>query len=122
MKLGFTELPSFMRFRDKFIEDRAFYQLQNELMENPDRGDVMSGCGGFRKIRLQDSARGKGKRGGIRVIYMYVPEVSRLVFVFGYSKDLMTDISPDDKKQLALRAKILKAEEIEEAGYSHGNN
>ncbi|MEE9310985.1 MAG: type II toxin-antitoxin system RelE/ParE family toxin [Planctomycetota bacterium] len=116
MSLGFTELPSFMRFRDKNIANKPFFGLQMELMADPEKGDVMPGCGGFRKVRLADEVRGKGKRGGIRIIYLYVPEVSRIVFILGYAKNLMEDLSAADKKALRERAAILRLEEIRESG------
>ena len=50
--------------------------LQRELMNDPESGAVMPGCGGLRKIRIADPGRGKGKRGGARVIYLHVPEAS----------------------------------------------
>ncbi len=39
------------------------------LLKNPEAGDVIEGTGGLRKIRYADEKRGKGKRGGLRVIY-----------------------------------------------------
>jgi hypothetical protein len=38
-------------------------------MKSPDAGDVIEGTGGLRKLRFADLRRGKGKRGGLRVIY-----------------------------------------------------
>lgn len=46
--------------------------LQLELIENPAAGDVEPGTGGLRKIRLAAPARGKGKRGGARVHYLWL--------------------------------------------------
>ena len=40
-------------------------------MQNPEAGDVIEGTGGLRKIRYTDEKRGKGKRGGLRVIYYW---------------------------------------------------
>ena len=40
-------------------------------MKNPEAGDVIQGAGGLRKMRFADSRRGKGKRGGLRVIYYW---------------------------------------------------
>jgi hypothetical protein len=40
-------------------------------MENPEAGDVIEGTGGLRKIRFADAKRGKGKRGGLRIIYYW---------------------------------------------------
>ncbi|WP_307722094.1 helix-turn-helix domain-containing protein [Pseudoduganella albidiflava] len=68
MKATFIELPSFQRLRAEYFDDDAFRALQSELMKNPEAGDVIKGTGGLRKIRYADERRGKGKRGGLRVI------------------------------------------------------
>ena len=112
MRLGFTELPQFMRWRDDSLADEDFYQLQNELMEDPRRGDLMRGCGGFRKVRIGDRKRGKGKSGGARAIYLYVPEVDRVVFAFGYSKEMQEDLTSAQREILRNQAADLKQEEI----------
>ena len=53
------------------MDDDAYSTLQNELMDNPEAGDMMEGTGGLRKLRQLDPRRGKGKRGGLRVIYYW---------------------------------------------------
>ena len=69
MKASFVELPPFERTRKDYMDDDAYRPLQFELMGNPTAGDVMEGTGGLRKLRQADPRRGKGKRGGLRVIY-----------------------------------------------------
>ncbi|HEY7458015.1 MAG TPA: hypothetical protein VH765_04605 [Xanthobacteraceae bacterium] len=71
MKAVFVELPAFARYRAAYLDDEAFGDLQNELMKNPAAGDVIEGTGGLRKLRFADRRRGKGKRGGLRVIYYW---------------------------------------------------
>ena len=71
MKAIFIELPPFERHRRDYLTDENFRDLQNALMENPETGDVIEGTGGLRKIRHADPKRGKGKRGGLRVIYYW---------------------------------------------------
>jgi len=65
----FVETPAFARFREDYLDDDGFLQLQHYLIENPDAGDVIPGAGGVRKLRWKDSRRSKGKRGGLRVLY-----------------------------------------------------
>ncbi len=79
-------------------------------MENPDSGAVMPGCGGLRKIRTADPKRGKGKRGGARVIYLHVPAARRFYLLDVYGKDEKDDLSANEKKQLRLLAERLKQE------------
>ena len=71
MKASFVELPPFKRTRKDYMDDEAYRLLQFELMGNPTAGDVMEGTGGLRKLRQADPPRGKGKRGGLRVIYYW---------------------------------------------------
>jgi hypothetical protein len=71
--------------------------LQLALQSNPEAGAVMPGTGGFRKLRWQDPRRGKGKRGGIRIIY-YVLTEDRHIWLFTlYDKDELSDLTPNEK-------------------------
>lgn len=66
----------------------------------------MRGCGGIRKVRWHDARRGKGKRGGLRVIYLLVPEASAVLLLDVYDKDEADDVTPNDRRiftQLALQ-------------------
>jgi len=71
MKAVFIELPAFERNRAEYLDDAAFSELQQVLMKNPEAGEVIEGTGGLRKMRFADARRGKGKRGGLRVIYYW---------------------------------------------------
>ena len=100
MKALFVELPAFSRFRGDYLDDEGLRTLQNALMENPEAGDVIEGTGGLRKLRHADPRRGKGKRGGLRVIYFWW-EVGRQLWLYTlYDKDEMEDLSTKDKKVL----------------------
>lgn len=59
--------------------DEMLRALQNDLMRHPDKGDVIRGAGGFRKLRVK--LPGRGKSGGARAIYLHVPEVQTVVLV-----------------------------------------
>jgi hypothetical protein len=100
MKALFVELPAFSRFRGEYLNDEGFRALQNVLMENPAAGDVIEGAGGLRKIRQADPRRGKGTRGGLRVIYFWW-EAGRQFWLYTlYDKNEMDDLSAKDKKAL----------------------
>jgi hypothetical protein len=71
MMAVFIELPAFERHREEYLDDISFSTLQGALMINPEAGDLIAGTGGLRKLRFADMRRGKGKRGGLRVIYYY---------------------------------------------------
>ena len=76
-------------------------------MQNPEAGDVIEGAGGLRKLRYGDSRRGKGKRGGLRVIYYWWDGGLQFWLFTLYDKDEAVDLSAREK--LALRA-MLKVE------------
>jgi hypothetical protein len=109
MRAIFIESIEFTAWVSSSLPDETYAALQLDLMENPEAGDVMPGCGGLRKIRVSDPRRGKGKRGGARVIYLYVPEVRQFYMLDAYGKDERDDLNADEKKQLAGMAKTLKA-------------
>ena len=69
MQLVFFETPLFSRLLPNYLDDESYRSLQRVLLENPEHGQLIRGTGGFRKIRWRDARRGKGARGGLRVIY-----------------------------------------------------
>ena len=100
MKALFVELPPFERHRAGYLDDEAFAGLQHELMTSPEAGDLIQGTGGLRKLRFGDPRRGKGKRGGLRVIY-YWWDAGRQFWLFTlYDKDEMSDLSPRQRKSI----------------------
>jgi hypothetical protein len=64
---SFIETKLFSRLRESYLSDDEYSRVQAALMENPEDGDLVSGSGGVRKLRW--SQPGRGKRGGIRIIY-----------------------------------------------------
>lgn len=77
-------------------------------MDDPDAGDVMPGCAGLRKLRISHAERGKGKRGGARVIYLYIPDVKRFYMIDVYGKDEQDDLSPADKKAFRVLTQAIR--------------
>ncbi len=75
--MEFIEAPAFTRHLSDYLNDDGYRELQAKLAANPDLGDVMPGTGGFRKMRWADARRGKGRRGGLRIIYYYFSSLSR---------------------------------------------
>ncbi len=76
-------------------------------MVNPQAGDVIEGTGGLRKLRFADSRRGKGKRGGLRVIYYWWIAGLQFWLFTVYGKGELDDLTPQERKD--LRA-MIKAE------------
>ena len=100
MQVEFFEAPAFTRYVDRYLDDEEFRGLQLFLAEHPEAGTVMPGTGGFRKLRWADKTRGKGKRGGLRVIY-YLMADNHLIWLFTiYGKGEMADLTPAEKRHL----------------------
>lgn len=93
MKATFIELPPFERHRQEYLDDENFRGFQNALMNNPEAGDVIEGTGGLRKVRHADEKRGKGKRGGLRMIYYWWQPGKQFWLYTVYSKDEMDDLT-----------------------------
>jgi hypothetical protein len=110
MKAAFIESSGFTVWVSDHLSDSEYEWLQQLLMDNPDAGDVMPGCGGLRKVRTPDPKRGKGKRGGARVIYLHVPVAKRFYMLDVYGKDEKDDLTPQEKKLLRELADELKQE------------
>lgn len=105
MKAVFIELPAFERHRADYLDDEAFRALQDALMASPLAGDVIEGTGGMRKLRFGDSRRGKGKRGGLRVIYYYWTGGFQFWLFTLYGKDELADLTPKQRAVLKERVK-----------------
>lgn len=107
MEAVFVELPAFERHRADYLDDEAFQALQRLLMGHPDAGELIPDSGGLRKLRFADARRGKGKRGGLRVIYYFWAPGTQFWLFTLYDKDEMADLTPPQRK--ALKA-MIKAE------------
>ena len=71
MNRTFIEVPMFTKkWKDLGLTDENLRDLENILLEDSKSGDAIQGTGGLRKIRIPMDNRGKGKRGGGRVIYV----------------------------------------------------
>ena len=106
-----VETALFSNKRDKlFLGDEDFRRLQQSLMDMPGQGDVIPGTGGLRKMRWAEKSRGKGKRSGLRVIYLHLESASKLYLITVYSKDERDDLSPDDKRLFKALSESIHAE------------
>lgn len=107
MQALFIELPAFARYRSQYLDDEGFLALQQRLLEHPVQGDVIMGTGGLRKMRFADTRRGKGTRGGLRIIY-YWWQGGRQFWLFTlYDKDESDDLSAHER---AILKQLLHAE------------
>ncbi|MBI4861936.1 MAG: toxin [Candidatus Riflebacteria bacterium] len=98
--MEFVEAPAFTRLVSLYLDDDHYRALQAHLAGNPEAGDVVRGTGGFRKMRWQDARRGKGSRGGLRVVYYLFRDEAVIWLMTVYDKNDMEDLTPDQKRAL----------------------
>jgi mRNA-degrading endonuclease RelE of RelBE toxin-antitoxin system len=98
VRLTFSETSVFTRQIPDVLSDDELNALQWALMARPDRGDLIRGSGGLRKIRWAGS--GRGKRGGSRIIYYWHVPGSTILFLFAYPKSEQDDLTPAQLKTL----------------------
>jgi hypothetical protein len=94
----FVESPVFTRQVTELLGDDSYAELQHFLAVQPNAGDLVQGTGGLRKIRW--AAQGKGKRGGVRVIYFHASARQQLRMLLIYRKGAKDDLSAAEKRVL----------------------
>jgi mRNA-degrading endonuclease RelE of RelBE toxin-antitoxin system len=98
--LRFIETPVFTRQVVETLSDSEYTRLQMALVLRPELGDVIPGTGGLRKVRWGEGSRGRGKRGGIRVIYYWYRSESLIYLLLAYSKTERDDLTAEQKRVL----------------------
>jgi len=100
----FRESSVFTKAILELLSDDEYTALQQRLMQNPTAGDLIKGGGGLRKIRC--AAKGRGQRGGIRVIY-YLATETFIYLIIAYAKNTQETLTA---KQLAMISEHVKKE------------
>ena len=100
-----VELPLFSRLVAELMTDLELWELQDALAASPDAGDLIPGGKGLRKIRWRLRSRGRGKRGGVRVIYYWRKTREVICFVTLYAKSAREDLTRGQLKALARLVK-----------------
>jgi mRNA-degrading endonuclease RelE of RelBE toxin-antitoxin system len=95
----FVEFPNFTKRVAELLDDEEYRRLQAALIANPELGDLIRGTHGLRKARW--SAKGRGKRGGVRVIYYWVTKRHQLLMLLIYPKSARDDLTADERNLLA---------------------
>jgi len=101
--MEFIETPVFTKHITALMSDEEYRALQNELVEAPERGDLIKGGGGIRKLRY--GLREKGKSGGVRVIYYWVKDDHQIYMLVVYPKSKKDDLS---ESEVAILREIVK--------------
>jgi phage-related protein len=105
-EISVLQLPKFKADATELIGTDGIEAIAVYLSDHPDAGDVIPGSGGVRKLRW--AAKSKGKRGGARIIYLYVKIAARVYLLRCYAKNVKTNLTADEKKQLQQIAAHLK--------------
>jgi hypothetical protein len=95
----FIETPVFTSVLRRHLKDNAYRLLQLELVLRSEQGAIIQGGAGVRKMRW--AAGGKGKRGGLRVIYYWMPQVETFYMLYVYSKSDQGDLTASQIRALA---------------------
>lgn len=94
----FVETSLFSKLLDRYLSDDEYRLLQNHLIAHPDAGDVIRGSGGVRKVRW--AVRGRGKSGGVRVIYYWAKADQQTFFLTLYGKGEKENLTAADLKRV----------------------
>jgi hypothetical protein len=92
------ETPVFTKQITELLDDESYAKLQYQLRLNPEIGDLIPGTGGLRKVRWK--AEGRGKRGGIRVIYYWHGLDDVTYMLLAYAKNQQENLTDAQKRIL----------------------
>ena len=92
------ETTIFTKKLNSLLSDEEYRNLQNELILNPEKGKVIRCGGGLRKIRWGIS--GRGKSGGVRIIYYWIKNKEIILMLFVYPKNEQDNLTPSQLKIL----------------------
>lgn len=101
-----AETPIFSRRAEALLSAKEHFELVTLLAADPKAGDVIKGTGGIRKLRFR--AAGRGKSGGVRVIYYYLDESMPVLAILLYAKNERETLSADQLKMVASIAARIK--------------
>jgi mRNA-degrading endonuclease RelE of RelBE toxin-antitoxin system len=92
------ETQIFTKQLQAHLSDDEYRLLQTALIQRPDAGNVIPGGGGLRKLRW--AAEGRGKRGGVRLVYYWFTARGTILLLFMYPKNVQENLTQDQLKQL----------------------
>jgi hypothetical protein len=101
--MEFIETPTFTRLVLALMDDDEYSVLQTVMSNRPDIGKVIRGGGGIRKMRWAGS--GRGKRGGLRIIYYWLISADQIWMLLAYAKKDQDDLTPEQLRTLKMLMK-----------------
>lgn len=106
----------------EFIESKVFSKqvrglaaevlssIQSDLVQNPERGDIVKGTHGVRKARVADPGSLRGKSGSYRYLYLYLEHAGRIHLLYLFSKGEQSDLSPDQTRIIGTLSQQIRRE------------
>ena len=99
------ETSIFTKRIQSLMLDEEYRLFQSYLTEIPDVGDLIQGGGGIRKVRWK--LEGRGKRGGVRIIYYWATSQGQLLMLYAFAKNEQENLS---KEQLSVLKQVVESE------------
>lgn len=106
-----AEVPEYIRQAEKFLTEAERQDVLSYLAAHPKGGNLIEGTGGIRKLRW--GRGGRGKSGGVRVIYYYHSELMPLYLLTLFAKNEQDNLSKAERNALAKLVDVLVATWIE---------
>ncbi|MEZ0213480.1 MAG: type II toxin-antitoxin system RelE/ParE family toxin [Xanthobacteraceae bacterium] len=103
--VGVVETPEFLAATGKLMDEEERAALIDYLAYHPAAGDLVRGTGGVRKLRW--ALQGRGKSGGVRVIYFYHDPGMPLFALTAYAKNERADLSQQDRNEFRRLTALL---------------
>jgi hypothetical protein len=101
-----AEMPEYIRRATKLLSQAERNDVVDYVAATPKAGDLIQGTGGVRKLRWARS--GRGKSGGVRVIYYFHSEALPLYLLTVFGKGEKADLSQAERNELAKLAQVRK--------------
>lgn len=96
--ISFVETKLFTRLVHEHLSDDEYAALQQALLADPEAGVVIRGSGGVRKLRW--GAGGRGKRGGLRIVYFLRTRQGQIWMLTLYPKNVSESIPAHVLRQI----------------------
>jgi hypothetical protein len=106
--LTVVETAAFARRAEKLLTLDEYEEMMLFLALHPESGDEIQGTGGVRKVRFR--AKGRGKSGGVRVIYYFYDKENPVFAIFLYAKNEQVEMTPEQKRYVTAFAESIRAD------------
>lgn len=109
MKQEFIYVSHFdKKWEDVGLKDDELCSLEDYIMENPDAAPIIVGTGGLRKLRW--ALPGKGKSGGIRVLFVSFVQYEKIYMIDLFAKDEKENLSQGERNKIKQVIRLMEKE------------